>query len=420
MRESYLKDRKEYVDRYERLVVDRCRDVEKFYSEAKPFKEKKISKKQMEQMNVGFKKLHLYFETGELYLKREETIRKWMEDDERKDNFYESAQPPDDIRCLTCRNRLSVIHKDYWTELDKPDRVLFMFECPNRCMPRRAFFSDGQEWRRKPDMCPRCDIPLIGKSKEVKDNLMITHSCKKCKYTKTDEIGGYEPREEPIDENYAQDRDRFCLTDEEGMEYGQGKRNLEEIGKICEEHKKEEQERKERLKEHPEGFAIKRNCGSCPLCGQYDYGQDIEYWYDKWGSKCLVCQKAIDRKEIPGSLLKFKDSWYSEWEIKDRFNLKTPTLRKWTKEGILKARTISRYGKGVQAYVYLIKDNKDFLPPKKFTKSRSNSYEKDGKTWHRSYEWYCYADLRKKVERYKIMNYLKFIEVEKEEEKQAD
>lgn len=416
MEKSYLKDRKEYIDRYERLVVNRCRNIEKFYSEPpKSLKEKKISKKRMEQMSIGVKKLQLYFETGELYLKKEETIRKWMEDDERKDSFYENAQPPDDIRCLTCRNRMTVMHKDYWTELDKPDRVLFMFECPNGCMPRRAFFSDGQELKRKPDMCPKCDIPLTGKSKEVKNTLVITHSCKKCKYTKTDEIGGYEPKEEPIDENYAQDRDRFCLTDEEGMEYGQGKRNLEEIGKICEEHKKEEQEREERLKEHPEGFAIERRGGTCNLCGHSNYGQEEDYWYDKWGIKCLVCQKAIDRKEVPGSLLKFKDSWYSDWELKSRFNVKTPTIRKWTKDGVLKARIISHYGKGTWAQVYLLKDNKDFLPPKKFTDSRSYSYEKDGKTWHTTAEWYKYEDLRKKVGRYEIMNYIKIVEKPNEE-----
>lgn len=413
MEKPYLKDKKEYIDRYERYVVDHCRMIEKLHSTpSKTLQEKKFSKKQMELMSVQFKKLHLYFETGELYLKKEEMIRKWMEEDERKDRFYENAEPPEDIRCLTCRNRMTVIHKDYWTELDKPDRVLFMFECPNRCMPRRAFFSDGQEWRTKPDMCPTCDIVLTRKSKEIKNKVIITHTCKKCKYKKTDEIGGYEQKEKPIDENYAIDRNRFCLTDEEGWKYADGKRNLEGLSELMNKIQEEEKAREERLKEHPEGFAITRNGGSCPLCGQYEYGQDIEYWYDKWGSKCLVCQKAIDRKEIPGSLLKFKDSWYSDWEMKDRFNLKTPTLRKWEKDGVLKARTISRYGKGVQAHLFLIKDNKDFLPPKEFTKSRGYSYEKDGKTWHTTAQWYCYADLRKKVEKYKIMNYIKIVEAD--------
>ncbi len=416
MHTPYLKDRKEYVDRYEHYVVDQCRMTEKLHENSTTFpKGKKISKKQMEHMAIGVKKLHLYFETGELYLKKEETIRKWMEEDEVRDNFYENAQPPEDIRCLTCRNKMFVTMKDYWIELDKPDRVLFMYDCPNKCLPRRAFFSDGQEWRRKPDMCPRCDIPLTSKSKESSNKVIITSSCKKCKYSKTDEIGGYEPKEEPVDENYAVDRDRFCLTDEEGWKYADGKRNLEEVGKIMEEHKKEEKEREERLKEHPEGFAVERRGGTCNLCGHSNYGQEEDYWYDKWGIKCLVCQKAIDKKEIPGSLLKFKDGWYSAWDMQSRFNLKTVTLRKWVKEGILKARTITKYGQGVHAQVFLIKDNKDFLPPKKFTESRGYSYEKDGQTWHTTAEWYCYADLRKKVEKYGIMKYLKI--TEKEEEK---
>jgi hypothetical protein len=415
MEKSYLKDRQEYLDRYDRMTVEHCRSIEKIHNrkDPTPKKGKGITKKQMEGLSKWTKDMHIYFTTGERYLEKFKTVEEWMASDRAKDELYESAQPPADVRCLMCRNRVVPTFKQLWYGSGKTDRVLFMFDCPNGCLPRRAYFSDGEEYRTKPHLCPKCSTPTKNKTKESKEKIVTTYTCPRCKHTETEDYEFSKPEEEKIDKDYPVDRDRFCLTDEEGMKYADGKRNLESLSVMMKEFEEEKKAQEEQLKENPEGFAVKRNSGSCPLCGQYEYGQDIEYWYDKWGIKCLVCQKAIDRKEIPGSLIKLKDSWYSSWELQRRFNIKAPTISKWVRQGILKARTISRYGKGVQAHLFLTRDNEDFLPPKKFTESRGYSYPKDGKTWHTTAEWYCYADLRKKVEKYKIMNYIKIVEVEK-------
>jgi hypothetical protein len=300
------------------------------------------------------------------------------------------------------------------SSLDKEDRVLFMFECPNKCLPRRSFYADGEEWRPKPDLCPHCDKPLSVTMKDDGKVSTTTYSCAKCKYKRSEDYT-WRHKEDNYDKNFATDRDKYCLTEEEGKEYLDAKWSLEGLSKITKEFQEKENARQERLKEEPDGFAVEGYGGSsCSLCSQYN--QDGDFWYDKWGVKCLVCQRAIEKKEIPGSLLKFRDSWYSNFDIQNRFNLKSPTIQKWVRQGILKARIISRYGKGTWAQVFLIKDNKDFLPPKKFTDSRGYSFVKDGKTWHTSAEWYKYADLRKKVEKYKIMNYIKVVEVEKEKD----
>ena len=86
--------------------------------------------------------------------------------------------------------------------------------------------------------------------------------------------------------------------------------------------------------------------------------------------KCLICQRAIDKGEIPASLAKNKDSWYTKYDFDRYFNVRGPTLNKWVRSGILKARTVSHYGKGVHTQVFLINDNKDFLPPKKLLESK--------------------------------------------------
>lgn len=413
----HLKDRQEYLDRYDRFTVERCRRIDRSYNDdidPKSLKDKKITKKEAKQVNKWAHDMQLYFEKGERYANRDKTVQEWMDADRKKDEMYESAEPPENVRCLTCRNRLTPIFKELMSNLDKEDRILFMFECPNKCLPRRAFYADGEEWRSKPDLCPHCDKPLVVTMKDDGKVSTTTYSCAKCKYKRSEDYT-WRHKEDDYDENFATDRDKYCLTEEEGKEYLDAKWSLEGLTKITKEFQEEEKKKQERLKEEPNGFAVEGYGGSsCSLCGQYN--QDGDFWYDKWGVKCLVCQRAIDKKEIPGSLMKFRDSWYSNFDIQNRFNLKSPTIQKWIRQGILKARTISHYGKGTWSQVFLIKDNEDFLPPKKFTDSRGYSFVKDGKTWHTSAEWYKYADLRKKVEKYKIMNYIKVVEVEKEKQ----
>jgi len=78
-------------------------------------------------------------------------------------------------------------------------------------------------------------------------------------------------------------------------------------------------------------------------------------WYDKWGVKCLVCQHAIDKGEIPASLAKNDDNWYRKYDFEHYFNVKHQTLQKWIREGVIKERTVSKYGEGVHTQVFLIK-----------------------------------------------------------------
>ncbi|MFA6608446.1 MAG: hypothetical protein WCT07_00860 [Candidatus Paceibacterota bacterium] len=406
----YLKDRQEYIDRYDRMTVGRCRRLEKSYNEKDTSlpKVKGVSKKQAEHMRKVVADLFLHFETGEMYLNKEKTIQEWMDSDRKRDELYESAQAPEDMRCLTCRNRLKPTFKELWSELNKEDRVLFMYDCPNQCLPRRAFFSDGEEWRVKPDLCPHCNSLLKRSEKNTSEKLVTTFTCSKCKYSKTEDYIWTKKEAEDIDENFAIDRDRFCLTHEAGKKYQEEKWGLQQMAKFSEEWKEKEKAREEKLKENPNGFHLDGVGYTCFICGHstHDKGDN---WYDRWGIKCLICQNAIDKKEIPASLAKLKDSWYSKYDIESSFNLKSPTIRKWVKDGVLKARNVSCYGKGVHTQLFLIKDNKDFLPPKKLVQSRSLSEIKDGETYHHMEPWYKFVDPHEHLKGYKIMDYLKVV-----------
>ena len=178
----------------------------------------------------------------------------------------------------------------------------------------------------------------------------------------------------------------------------------------------EEQRRKKKLEENPKGFILDGVGYSCFICGAST--QKDENWYDKWGIKCTICQDAINRKEIPPSLAKNKESWYSKYDLESSFNLKGPTLRAWIKSGVLKARTVTNKGKGVHVQLFLIKDNREMLPPKDMVKGHSVKEERgDGKNWYSVHPWYHFVDPREHLKDYKILDYLKFTGGENSKEK---
>lgn len=199
------------------------------------------------------------------------------------------------------------------------------------------------------------------------------------------------------------------LEKEKGREFtwkeaAEAAHNLAGLAEILFDSYKEDCRRKKKLEENPKGFKLDGVGYTCFICGSGT--QAGENWYDKWGIKCTICQNAINRKEIPPTLAKNKDSWYTKYELERSFNLKGPALRKWIKEGIIKARTVTNNGKGVHVQLFLIKDNEGFLPPKKMVESHVVKEEKDGKEWYSMHPWYHFVDPFEHLKGYKIMEHM--------------
>lgn len=405
---KYLKPRLHYVDLYDRYTVQICRRIENSFknNEVSDSGVKGIGKKDAKRIKAAAHEWYLRIQVGERYLNKEQTIREWMESDEKRDNLLEFAKPPDGIRCLTCRNIVKPTFKELWHEVGKEERVLFMFDCPNQCLPRRSFFSDGEEWRPDPHLCPNCQVPLVSNAEDDGKKLVTTRKCPKCQHSETDEFT-WSSKEKEFDPDFATDRDRFCLTDEQGREFSDFKYSVEQMSKFVDEWKEKEKELAARLDASPNGFILEGIGRTCSICG--NGSREDGSWYDKYGLKCLVCQKAIDVGEIPASLAKNKESWYSKYDLESAFNLTTPTLRKWVREGIIKSRIVTHYGTGVHTELFLLADNEGFLPPKRLVKSRLVTTKKDGKTWHRSEEWYKFVDPFKHLKGYKIMDHMRVI-----------
>ncbi len=240
--EKHLKSELYYRDLYDRHTVERCRDIITFHS--RPVKNpplidgKEPTKEIMDAMSKWAIDFGLMFEKGERYTHKEETVRKWMAADKAKDDLYESAMPPVDVSCLTCHARMVLLDKDLWTAgLNEPDRVLFMFDCPNGCLPRRAFFNNGEEWRIKPNPCPKCGAHLKPEHKTTEDKFITIYKCESCDFTKTEELERMANKKEKPDPNFEDDKNRFCLSKDEGDKWPAELANIEEMGKLVAEWK---------------------------------------------------------------------------------------------------------------------------------------------------------------------------------------
>jgi hypothetical protein len=169
------------------------------------------------------------------------------------------------------------------------------------------------------------------------------------------------------------------------------------------------------LGENPKGFQLDGEGRNCPICNQA-IGKG-NGWYDKYGLKCVVCQKALMDHVIPGSLIKNRDSFYTETELNIFFNMEKKVLNCWIKEGIVSARVINGLDGKIHKRLFLLKDNKDFFPPKKLMKGGVHIEEKEGRQFYVFGLWYDYCHPLKVIGNYGIAKYLKYEPIEPADKK---
>lgn len=101
-----------------------------------------------------------------------------------------------------------------------------------------------------------------------------------------------------------------------------------------------------------------------------------ESWYDKWGCKCLLCQKAVKEGLVPGFVCRDRDGWYAMWQLESKFGIKHQTARKLVREGKLKARIVPCEDGKPYEYVFLKKENPDLVDPERKSPARK-SYDRN-------------------------------------------
>ncbi len=131
--------------------------------------------------------------------------------------------------------------------------------------------------------------------------------------------------------------------------------------------------KKRKLKEFPKGFHVDDGTYNCRVCRRYVTGE--ESWYDKYGVKCMTCQKALDEGVIPSFICINNDSFYRMWQLEHKFGIKHQTARKLLREGSLKARIILNEEGKPYEYIFLKKENTHLVDPDRYSPARK-SYEK--------------------------------------------
>jgi len=148
---------------------------------------------------------------------------------------------------------------------------------------------------------------------------------------------------------------------------------------------KEDAQKKRRLKKEPNGFPVNGRY-SCLVCGN-EINEETG-WYSWYGQTCLLCRDAISNGVVPSFVCTHRDSYYSTWYLKDRFNIKSPTMKKLIKEGKMNARIILNRDGKVHEYLFLKKENPKLAQcdPKRKSpgwKSFERNREKKNKRWAR-------------------------------------
>ncbi len=194
---KYSKDKSYYSALYDHFTIEECKRIEK------------TCHKDKSETNRMVKDLLFYFTKGERYLEKNKTIDKWMMRDKQKDEKLENADPPSQIYCA-CNTLMDFHFKELHSELDKEDRVLFFYRCPN-CHKGRMLFENGKEYKPKHSHKDNNELDL-----DIKEN----------------------KQDKANNKNFDRDRKKYCLSDEKGQKYSSEKFNLEKLKYFIEEQEK--------------------------------------------------------------------------------------------------------------------------------------------------------------------------------------
>lgn len=248
---THLKERQFYEDIYDRHTVeDARRDIVyyyKFYAEV----ESKLDKDDtidrpgnaallnaFYMQAVGLELLHRY-ESRDLY------IDEWMAKDKAKDDQIATARLNEEPHCGHCSKEglriidKSLMHRGDTYRIEDPEEVLFNLECPH-CKKRCAFWEDGELWKPKPTLCPKCSSDTTHTTARTKKTIISTYTCSTCKHSFKEkmDLSGKEKKPDP---DFEKDRAHFCLWDKRFREHlFATKKGFEDMARLGKEFKEKE------------------------------------------------------------------------------------------------------------------------------------------------------------------------------------
>src|SRR3989344_1700114 len=223
---EYLKDRQYYIDRYDLITVRQCLeliDVHRVaYAKTIQDKNLKIPMGDMAHTANLFTNQQLFFAKAARYGKKDETIQRWILEDQIKQEKHDKTPEPQRVRCPDCKKSMHCRLKHLET-LEDPLRMMFLFECKS-CKKKHWIYEDGSERESTPTLCPKCkaevDMSVI---KEGKDQITWKTTCMSCGFNETtvDDLAKgraeRQKREEEDKKLLEECRREFC-SEEKGKE----------------------------------------------------------------------------------------------------------------------------------------------------------------------------------------------------------
>lgn len=222
---DYLKDKQEYINRYDLGTIEQCLDM--YWGLVDNFKKHRKNKEFQEDTDEDFdhevNKAASYtinIMKGERYRNKYKTIEEWMERDKKIQDKQDNTPEPENIRCLECGGVTKLTSRDLHDTYDDHPYMLFMYECL-KCKKRRVVYEDGREWKYEKPKCPKCKSELKIDIKIDKDITTFIEKCPKCSYKNID-VSDHKKfeQEQAIKEKrnrelLEKNREEFC-SDEKG------------------------------------------------------------------------------------------------------------------------------------------------------------------------------------------------------------
>lgn len=231
---------------FDRSTVAMCRDLEKRFEEtAKELNEKEGADPEKNQRSYQtVRDIALFVFTGQRAEQKVQYLQAIQERKERRERLLASAVPKAGIPCQNCSETLTFEFKTDWTDDNDRERVLLFYVCPNKCLPKRAFFEDGSEYISKPTLCNKCNGETESTAKRNGSITKIIWKCGTCAHQEIDEHDFSQDRndETGLDPSFEDDRTKYCL-DEEGLsKYRDFVQSMKSFSRIMEESKAREED----------------------------------------------------------------------------------------------------------------------------------------------------------------------------------
>lgn len=185
-------------------------------------------------------------------------------------------------------------------------------------------------------------------------------------------LKGYEQEQDLLEiSGYKKEKEKKKLDPEKLAKYGSN--NMVELSKMLGELDGIENMRRRRQIKEPDGFLLDDTGSSytCTVCRMPSPTGET-WWYSSslW---CVDCKRNIDKGVVP-KLISEDDhdkTWFTESDIKYDREIKTQTLRKLEREGLLHPRKLTNSEGWTYCSVYLVKENKEFF--NKYPKVKKSS-----------------------------------------------